>query len=162
MLHGLFRDSNATFREFAGGARGEMVSECRNFVAAVPQRRNRKTDHVDAIEEIVTKPTLLNHLLEVRIGRGDDANIDNGRSRLAEWRTLARLDECKQVWLKVDAQLADLVEEECSALRAANQTNVIAVGSCKCSPPMTEQLTLEHVTRNRGAVEWHKRLQGSR
>ena len=92
-----------------------MLDQRRDLLAPFAQRRHRQAHDVQAVEEVLAEPPLVDHLLEVGVGRGDDADVDVDRPRLAERVDLARLEEAQQLGLHVERDLADLVEEERAA-----------------------------------------------
>ena len=135
-----------------------MVDERRDLVATFPQRRDREADDVQAVKQIFAKALVLDELFEVRVGGGDDADVDVERARFAERVDLAGLEEAEQLGLQVDVELADLVEEERAVLGGADEAGVIAFGAGEGAAAVAEQLALEQLVGDRGAVEGDKRL----
>src|SRR5207247_4192724 len=114
------------FLELLGGALGEMGDESGNRAAPLAQRADRQADDVEAVEEIFAEPAGAHRVLEVGVGGGDDADVDGEGGGLAERGDLARLEEAEQLRLQVEAQLADLVEEEGAVAGAADEAGVVA------------------------------------
>ena len=67
----------------------EMVDEAGNLVAAFAQRRDRQADHIQAVEQVLAESSFFDEPFEVRVGRGDDADVDVERAGLAERIDLA-------------------------------------------------------------------------
>ena len=55
------------------------------------------------------------------MGRGDHADVDVDRVRLADAADLAPLEHAQQLRLQVERELADLVEEQRAAVRGLDQ-----------------------------------------
>ena len=71
------------------------------------------------------------------------------------------LDEAQQLGLEVEADVANLVEEERAAVGAADDAGEGGVGAGEGALAVAEQLALEHVAGDRGAVEGHERPVGA-
>jgi hypothetical protein len=69
-------------------------------------------DDVEAVEEILAEAPLGHELLEFRIGRGNHADVDFHRLRLAEWMNLVCFEEPEQLGLDVERHVGNLVEEQ--------------------------------------------------
>ena len=106
----------------SGGTRDESCDASgRDFVAAFAQRGDGEADDVQAVEEVLAKPSLLDQVIQTAVGGGDDADVDGERRRLAEGADLARLEKAQQLRLQVEAELADFVEKERAALGGADE-----------------------------------------
>src|SRR5262249_24084168 len=75
------------------------------------------------------------------------------RLRLAEAVDLVGLEEAEQLRLEVGADLGDLVEEHGAAGGGADDAVERAVGAGEGALAVAEELALEHLARDRGAVE---------
>src|SRR5256885_2248927 len=84
-LAGLLAVSGAEFAE-------EIAREDRYVFLAVSQRRYKKGNHVESIEEVLAKGAASDFLLEILIRGGQDANVDGHR--------LARADRLKALLFK--------------------------------------------------------------
>src|SRR5262249_4709068 len=105
--------------------------------------------------------TVVDRLLEVRVGGGDDADVDGDRAGLAERRDFAGLEKAEQLGLEVESELADLVEEEGPFARGADQAGVIAVGAAEGGAAVAEEVAFKQVAGHGGAVEGDERLLGA-
>ena len=79
----------------------------------------------------------------------------------AERGNFARLEKPQQLRLQLEAELADLVEEQRAVPGGTNHARVVAIGAGERAAAMAEQLALEHLPRDRRAVERHERLVGA-
>ena len=92
-----------------------VLDQRRNLLAALAQRRQRQAHDVEAVEQVVAEPAVGDQAFDAGVGRGDDADVDLDRLRLAERVDLVRLEEAQQLRLHLGADLADLVEEQRAA-----------------------------------------------
>ena len=152
-LHRLVGDAELAFLEFLGGAGDEVVDEAGDFVAAFAQRRDREADDVEAVEEVFAEAAGADGVFEVGVGGGDDADVDGQRAGFTERGDLAGFEEAEQLGLEVEAELADFVEEQGAVAGGADQAELIAVGAGEGAAAVAEQLALEQVARDGGAVE---------
>ena len=95
---------------------GEVRGEQGNVLAPLAQRRNAKWKDGEAVIEIGAEPALAHFVLEVAIGRGDDAHVDAVNTVAADTLNLPVLQGAQQLWLQFERQLADLVEEQRAAV----------------------------------------------
>src|SRR5262245_25814788 len=146
-------DGEAALVELLGGAFDEVVHEAGDFVAPFAEGADAEGDDVEAVEEVFAEAPLADRVVEVRVGGRDDADVDGHRPRFAERRDLARFEEAEELWLEVESELADFVEEEGAVAGAAYQAGLVAVGSGEGAAAVTEELTFEQVARDGSAVE---------
>ena len=53
----------------------EVLDEHRDVVAALAQRRDADRDHVEAVVQVLLEAAVGDHLLQVAVGGGDDADV---------------------------------------------------------------------------------------
>ena len=70
--------------------------------------------------------------------------------------------QAQQLRLQVQRQLADLVEQQRPSVGLPRHAGVIAQGPREGAAPVAEQLGLEQLGRQRGAVDAHERPGGAR
>jgi len=161
LLHRVLGDPHVPLAIVGSGAREEVMHERRDLVAALAQGRDLQPDDVEAIEEIFAKPPGLDGQLEVRVGGDDDTDVHGEWRAVAERTDFARLEEAQQFGLQFEAELADLVEEERAAARRADDAGTVAVGAGERAAPVAEQLALQHLAGDGGAVEGDERSVGA-
>src|SRR5690606_19235084 len=83
---------------------------------AVAQRRQVDADDVQAIEQVLAEVAARHLLLEIDVGRGDDANIDLDSGGITDALELALLEHAQELDLQLRLHRADLVEEDRSAV----------------------------------------------
>ena len=102
-----------------------MLDQRRNFLAPLAQRRDVDADDVEPVVEVFAEASVGDELIEVGVGGGDDADVDELRPRLAERLDLAGFEEAQQLRLRVERHLADFVEEQRAARGGANHARRI-------------------------------------
>src|SRR3546814_4592591 len=70
--------------EFLGIVAGELVGDQRGILEPVPQRWDIHHPFADAVVEVLPEAAMLDQLLQVLVGRGDDADIDRNRLMAAD------------------------------------------------------------------------------
>ena len=110
-------ESDAVSRAVLFGIELEEVrGQQRNVLAARAQRRQFKADDVQPVEEVFAEAAFAHSLLQVDVGRGDDADVDLDLLHAAEMHEAAVLQDAQDLRLHVHAHGADLVEEERAAV----------------------------------------------
>src|SRR6185436_13872873 len=95
----------------------EIVVDQRGYLlTAFPERRHLNANDVQAVEEVFAKASLGDGPLQIRVSSRDHPDIDLQRLTLADRVYLALLEEPQQFRLKLDREVADLVQEERAAL----------------------------------------------
>src|SRR5690606_31477497 len=97
----------------------EVTDEDLEVTEAVPQRRQHDADDGEPVVEILSKAAAAHLLLEVPVRRRDDAHVHALVVVPTDHLHRAALDGAQQLWLQVEGQLADLVEEDGAAVRTA-------------------------------------------
>src|SRR5690606_30340743 len=93
---------------------------------------------------------------------GDDAHVDAPRARLTDATDLPRLERAEQLGLKLDGELADLVEEHRTAVGRLERAHAIAVGAGEGAAHVAEELALHEARADRAAIDDHERAFGAR
>src|SRR2546423_11874053 len=99
-----------------------MLRQNRYVFLSLAQRRQVDVDDVQAVVEVLAETSLLHHLLQIAVGRGDDADVDLDRLHAAEAHELALLDDTQQLRLRLERNVADLVEENGPLVRQVAET----------------------------------------
>src|SRR5512141_980387 len=94
----------------------EIIDEKRDVLFPLAQGRRIQRDDVQAEEEVLPEPPLLDLLPEVLVGRGDDPDVDLGDLARADLLDLAFLEDAEDLGLRPEAHVADLVEEDRAAV----------------------------------------------
>src|SRR5512144_2875666 len=87
-----------------------------DVLAPASQRGQRDRELAEAVVEIGPEATRLDTLLQLGVGRGDDARVHRHRARPAERMDLTLLEGPEELGLRGEGHVADLVEEQGAAL----------------------------------------------
>src|SRR5437660_3808426 len=134
------------------GARDEA-----DVVAALPQRRHRELDDVDAVEEILAETARRDELRELLVRGADDAHVDRILLRRADLAHALLLDGAQQLHLHGERQVRHLVEEQRAAVRRLEEAFAIFGGAREGALLVAEELALHQVLGYRAAVDRHER-----
>src|SRR4029077_8134254 len=113
------------------------------------------------VEEVFAEPAGADGVLEVRVGGGDDADVDGEGAGLAERGDFTRLEESQQLRLEVEAEFSDFVEEEGAFTGGADQAELVAVGAGEGAAAVAEELAFQQIARDGGAIEGDEGLGGA-
>ncbi len=105
----------------AGAARQEVLREGADVFAAIAEGGNLDANDVEAVVEVLTEGPGADLLLDVPVGRRQDAHVDGDLVARPDAAHLAFLEDAKQLHLERRGQLTDLVEEDRPALRVAGK-----------------------------------------
>jgi len=127
--------------------RGELADEVRGergeVVGAGAEGRDAEFDHADAVEEVLTELSGGGEGLEVAVGCGDDAGLDAARLGGADAEDLVGLQGAEELGLGGEGHFADLVEEECAAVRGLEESGAVGGGAGECAFDVAEEFGLE-------------------
>src|SRR5207247_1055478 len=101
-------------------------------------------------------------LFEIAVGGGDDADVDMDALLATDAHELALLDHAQQLRLERGGELADLIEEDRALIRELELAELTGVRVRERAALVSEELALEEVLGNRGAVERDQRPLGAR
>ncbi len=134
----------------------EVGDEQGDVLFALAERRDLDRHDVQPVEEVLAEAALLDLLLQVAVGRGDDAHVHGDQLAAADPLDLARLDRAEQLRLGLRAQVADLVEEEGAAVGQLELAPALTGRAGERATLMSEHLALDQVARYGGAVDTHE------
>ena len=100
--------------------------------------------------------------VQVAVRRGDDAHVDAQAARAADALELALLQHAQQLRLRLERQLADLVEEQRAAVGELEAAAALLDRAGEGALLVAEELALEQLARQRGAVELDERALAAR
>jgi hypothetical protein len=131
----------------------EPVAEQRDVFGALAQRRHAQLDGVDAEVEVFAEPAVGERRVEIDVRGADEAEVHLDEPLAANRPVLTLLQHAQQFRLQVRRHLADLVEHERAALGEFEQPHLVGVGAREGALLVAEELRLDEVLRNRGAVD---------
>ena len=115
-------------------------------------------DDVEPVEQILTETSVLHLVLEIDIGGGNDAHIHLDGFHPTEAHELALLHHAQQLGLRLERDVADLVEEDAAFVREIEQTLLGVDGTGEGALDVTKEGGLEQVGRKVARVDGDERL----
>ena len=111
------------------GARlGEkLLDQRRDVLAPRAQRRQLERDDLEAVQQVLAKPALLDQHAQVAMGRGDHAHVDLALAGAADRAHAVGLEHLQQLRLQRRRHLADLVEQQRAAVGFDEHARAVAV-----------------------------------
>ena len=94
----------------------EVLGQLVDVERALAQAGQAQIDDIEAEEQILAESSALDLLLEVTIGRGDQADIDVAGAFVADPLEITLLQHAQQLALQLQRDLADLVEKQRAAV----------------------------------------------
>ena len=131
----------------------EVLRQQRDVLLALAQGRQRHRDDVQAVVEVLAELPLLHHLAQVDVGRGDDPHVHLDVLDAAKPHELAFLDHAQQLGLRLERDVADLVEEDAALVGELEQPLLRVDGAGEGALHVTEQVRLEQVGRQAARVD---------
>ena len=116
----------------------------------------------DPVVEVLAELLLLDEPAEVAVGRGEEAHVDLAVAHVAQPAEAQVLDHLQQLGLHLQVHVADLVEEQRAAVGDLEQALLGRDRAREGALLVAEQLGLQQLAREPGAVEVDERLVGAR
>src|SRR5581483_8533790 len=108
--------------------------------------------------EIAAEVPRFDFRLEILVRRGDHAHVDANRLLSADALERLLLQHPQHLRLRLEAHVADLVEEQRAAVRELEFSLPLIDRAGERALAMTEELRLDQLLRNRRAVHIDERL----
>src|SRR5882672_5098760 len=129
-----------------------MSGEQRYVFAPLAKGRHPERKHLQPVIQIFAKAAFGDLAFQVAIRGGDDANVDAFCMSRTDRAYLSLLQDPQELRLQRQWRLRDLVEEEGTAVRELEEAAAIVRRAGERALLVTEQLALEQVLRQGGAV----------
>lgn len=139
-----------------------MVGQHRDVVRPLAQRRQRHRRHVQPVIEVFAEPAFADGAGQVYVGGGDHPHVHLQRLARSHAGDLALLQHPQQLDLQLQAQLADLIQQQGAAFRRFEPALMGADGAGKGAFLVAEQLGFRQAFGQRAAVHRQKRLMAAR
>src|SRR5579862_4661477 len=120
-----------------------MARQENNVFAPLAQRWNGQWENVEAIIEVAPEFAIFDHLLQIAMGRGDNANIHLLRTRAAQSLKFAFLQDPEQFRLKLEWDVTNFVEEQGALVGTLEATGLAHDGAGKGPAFMAEELAFQ-------------------
>ena len=112
-------------------------------------------EDVQPIVEIVTKLAIGDHLFQIAVGGGDQANVGLDQLIAAQTFKLLLLQNAQQLRLKFQRHVANFVEEQRTFVRQFETPNPLRAGPGKRAALMAKQIAFQQSGRHCRAVHFH-------
>src|SRR5437667_10850290 len=133
-----------------------MIYQQWNVFRAFPQGWNVNRKNIQAVKQIFANFLLLNHLPQIAIGGCDQACIGSQGARASQAFELPFLEHAQQLGLKLERDVADLIQKYRSAIGQLKAADALSDSACKSAFLVAEELAFEQACRNRRTVELNK------
>ena len=114
-------------------------------------------DDVQPVEQILAEPSLLHRLLQIDVRGRDDADIDLDDFHAAEAHELALLHHAQQLGLRLERNVADLVEEDAALVGEVEEPLLRIHRSGERALHVAEERRFQQVGRQVAGVHRHER-----
>ena len=118
-------------------------------------------NHVEPVEKILAEIAALDLVLEILVGGGHDPHVDLHELGRADRLEALLIEGAQHFGLRPQAHVADLVEKQRPAVRLLKFSDLGFVRVGEAAAAVAEQLALDHVFGNGGAVDLDERLLGA-
>ena len=135
-----------------------MVHQYRDVLAPFAQRRQRDRQHVQPVVEVLAELAFGDHLFEIALAAGDDADVHGNGARAAEPLDGAVLQHPQELHLHRQRHVVDVVEKDGAALGELEASRAILDGAGEGAALVSEQLRLDQRFREQRAAHRHKRV----
>src|SRR6202049_3107472 len=133
----------------------EMADQHGNILLPFAQWGNEDREHVQPVVKIGTKFLLIDHSLQIAVGGRDQAGIGAQGPRTSQALELSLLQNAQQFGLKLERNLANLVQKNRPPVRQLKATDSLSHSPGESTFFVTEHLTLEQAHGNGRAVQLH-------
>lgn len=121
----------------------EVPGEQLDVPAPIAQGRKPQFHGAQPIVEILAKHALRDHVGEIPVGSGKDADVHVDFRGPADMPEAGRIEHPQQLHLRGEADFADLVEEDGAAVGDLEQPRLRAIGTREGAALVSEQLVLQ-------------------
>src|SRR5205085_877089 len=129
------------------------LGEGRDVLRTIGETRHDDVHHREPVEEVLAELLLAHRLLEAPVRRRDDAHVERDLLLAADATDRPTLERAEELRLRVERELAELVEEDGPAVRAFEGALMRGVGAGERAALVTEELALDQRRRDRAAVD---------
>src|SRR6267378_1045896 len=151
-VHRLGRDAFGRLAESPGEATDEERHELGDLLDALAQRRRTDREDAQPVEEVVAKPAAPHRVLEIAIGGRDDTDVGARGRAGADGLEFPLLQHAEELHLRVERELADLVEENRAAVGDLEASQSAFERARERALQVPEELALHQTRRDRAAV----------
>ena len=119
------------------------IAEHRDIGGPLAERGQPDRERVDAVIEVLAKAAVANELVERPIGRGDQAEVHLHGTLSAETFESTILEDAKQLGLRDEGQIADLVQKQRAAIGELDAARLAIMRARECAFLVAEDFRLK-------------------
>ena len=134
----------------------KRLGQDRDVLPPLPQRRDAEGHDGDAVEEIGAKAAGGDLRFEVGVAGAEQAHVGAGGAAVAHPLEDAVLEHAEYLGLRHRGQGVDLVHEQGAAVGDAEAAVAVVHGAGEGAPAVAEELALEQLAGDGGAVDQHQ------
>ncbi len=143
--------------QFAGCFSEEVAHEQRDVLAPFAQRRHGDREDVEPVEKVRPELAGSRAAAEVAVRCRDQPHVGAQRARAANTLELLLLEHAQELRLRLERELADLVEEDAAAVGELEPPAPLLGRAGEGALLVAEELALDQLARQRRAVHRHER-----
>ena len=118
----------------------------------------RERPDVQSVVQVAAECLILDRLIQVLVGRGDDTDIDRSRRIAADTCDFSCLNHPQQGCLHIERHIADLIEENRTAVGQFKLTRASLFCSAgERASLVTKELAFDQIVRDRGTINGDER-----
>jgi len=131
----------------------KMFAQQGNIAEPFAQRGKLYRDDVDTVVKIFSKASGTGHLLKIFVGSADQTKVDLAERTATESLDHVILQYAEEFGLKGQSKGCDLIKEKSAAISQFYLARPGVGGSCKSTALATEELGLDEILGQGGAVQ---------
>src|SRR5438270_12862018 len=139
----------------------EIARERWNIFLSCSQGRQRERDHVQAMIKVFAESAASDRCFKIAVGGGDDAQVHGDGRGAANPFKFPFLEDAQKFGLEFERKIADLIEKHCATVRQLELAFLELMRAGKRSFFMPEELALQELLGETGAVDGDEGLQPS-
>src|ERR1700757_694575 len=140
----------------------QHFSQRNDLIAALAQGWNHNVYDIQPVVQILAKRAFFDALAQVAMRGRHDANIDLDDAAASKRLHFTILQHLEKLCLEADIHVADLVEQDGSALGKLELAGLVDGGSGEGALLVSEELALDQLRWQRSAVQLEEGLAGAR
>src|SRR5215469_17171824 len=156
-IHCVLGNSGDLLCELAAEPLDKKRRQQRDVGTALAKRRQRKWQHVEAIEEIGTEPAFLDRLLQISVAGGNDSYVDFDGPTASQRFELVLLKHTQQFDLGFRRQLTDFIEKQSATVRQFKAARATLQRARESSLHMSKKFALDEPGGYSPAIHFHQR-----
>lgn len=134
----------------------KVIAQVLKILGALPQGGHRDGNHIEPVVEVLPEGALRHFFLQIRVGQGQKTDVQLDGPGTADAGDLLGLDGPQQLHLQVHGHIPDLIQHQGAVVGVLEQAHLaLGVGAGKGPLLIAEQLGLQQVARDGGAVDLH-------